>query len=88
LKGNNNYPQTPTEAYNLLVNYKNYLHNNKKNPGYHNQVAFMTKKGQTGTEGETGDNQIIVIFNVLNVVHMVIIRVTVQGNKQGHSQCN
>ncbi len=30
VKGNNDYPETPTEAYNLLVNYRSY--NNQKRP--------------------------------------------------------
>jgi hypothetical protein len=44
LKGNNDYPETPTEAYNLLVNYRSYNNTNKRNhtPGL-DQVAFMTK---------------------------------------------
>jgi hypothetical protein len=29
LKGNNNYPRTPTKAYNLLVNYRNYSANKR-----------------------------------------------------------
>jgi len=29
LKGNNDYPKTPTEAYNLLVNYRNYNQNKR-----------------------------------------------------------
>jgi hypothetical protein len=31
LKGHDNYPKTPTEAYNLLVNYRNYVTVNKRN---------------------------------------------------------
>jgi hypothetical protein len=40
LKGNNDYPETPTEAYNLLVNYR---YNNKRNVtgGGLDQVAFL-----------------------------------------------
>jgi hypothetical protein len=35
LKGNDGYPRTPTEAYSLLVNYKNYANTNQcmKQPG-------------------------------------------------------
>jgi hypothetical protein len=44
LMGNNNYPKTPTEAYNLLVNYKNYNNTNKQNiPGGLDQVAFVAE---------------------------------------------
>jgi hypothetical protein len=42
LMGNNNYPKTPTEAYNLLVNYKNYNTNKRTIPGGLDQVAFVT----------------------------------------------
>jgi len=43
LKGNNDYPTTPMEAYNLLVNYKNYNSNKRGVPdGGLDQVAFMT----------------------------------------------
>jgi hypothetical protein len=31
LKGHDDYPKTPTEAYNLLVNYRNYVTVNKRN---------------------------------------------------------
>jgi len=52
LKGNNDYPTTPTEAYNLLVNnYKNYSTNKRTaRQGGLEQVAFVTK----GKEFETG----------------------------------
>jgi hypothetical protein len=30
LKGHNNYPKNPTEAYNLVVNYKSYGNHNKE----------------------------------------------------------
>jgi len=53
LKGNNDYPRTPTEAYNLLVNYQNY--SVKKRTAIQeglDQVAFITdgKKLKTGKE--------------------------------------
>jgi len=42
LKGNNDYPKTPTEAYNLLVNYRQYNNPNKRSiPGGLDQVAFV-----------------------------------------------
>ncbi len=45
MKGNNDYPQTPTEAYNLLVNYR---YNNKRNitTGGLDQVAFLADRGK------------------------------------------
>jgi hypothetical protein len=45
LKGHNNCPKTPTEAYNLLVNYRNYVTVNKRNisQGGLDQVAFITE---------------------------------------------
>lgn len=44
LKGHDDYPKTPTKAYNLLVNYRNYVTVNKRNfnQGLH-QVAFVTE---------------------------------------------
>jgi len=44
LKGNNDYPKTPTEAYNLLVNYRNYVTVNKRNAAQSglDHVAFVT----------------------------------------------
>jgi hypothetical protein len=41
------------EAYNLLVNYKNYNNNNKRmtNPGL-DQVAFVTEKKRTKEDGD------------------------------------
>jgi hypothetical protein len=43
LKGRNDYPETPTEAYNLLVNYRNYATNpNKRQAGQGlDHVAFV-----------------------------------------------
>ncbi len=32
LKGNNDHPTTPTESYNLLVNYRNYNNNKRVAP--------------------------------------------------------
>lgn len=53
LKGNNDYPQTPTEAYNVLVNYRNYSGNKGTTiqDGLE-QVAFVTdgKRIKTGKE--------------------------------------
>jgi hypothetical protein len=44
LKGNNNYPTTPAEAYNLLVNYKNYSTNKRTaTPGGLEQAAIVTE---------------------------------------------
>jgi hypothetical protein len=43
LMGNNNYPKTPTEAYNLLVNYKNYNTNKRTIPGGLDQVACVAE---------------------------------------------
>jgi hypothetical protein len=53
LKGNNDYPTTPTESYNLLVNYKTYSSNKRTiSQGGLEQVAFVTegKKLKTGKE--------------------------------------
>jgi hypothetical protein len=53
LKGNNNYPTTPTKSYNLLVNYKNYSSNKRTiSQGGLEQVTFVTegKKLKTGKE--------------------------------------
>ncbi len=57
LKGNNDYPKTPTEAYNLLVNYRSYNNVNKQNhaPGL-DQVAFMTKWVRSEDEGTDDDH--------------------------------
>ena len=53
LKGSNDYPRTPTEAYNLLVNYRTYSANKRTaiQEGL-DQVAFITdgKKLKTGKE--------------------------------------
>jgi hypothetical protein len=53
LKGNNDYPTAPTEAYNLFVNYRNY--NNNKRPNTQGglvQVAFVTEGKQLKTGKE------------------------------------
>ena len=52
LKGNNNYPTNPTEAYNLLVNYTTYNNKRPQAPGRLDQVAFITdgKRLKTGNE--------------------------------------
>jgi hypothetical protein len=53
LKRNNDYPQTPTKLYNLLVNYKNYSANKRTAmQGGLEQVAFVAdgKKLKTGKE--------------------------------------
>jgi len=53
LKGNNDYPETPTEAYNLLVNYRNYVTVNKRNAAKSglDHVAFVTDgKRQRGDD--------------------------------------
>jgi hypothetical protein len=53
LKGHNNYPKTATEAYNLLVNYKNYGNLQKRNAasGGSDQVAFITEAKITMADG-------------------------------------
>jgi hypothetical protein len=45
LKGHDDYPKTPTEAYKLLVNYRNYVTFNKRTSaqGGLDQVAFLTE---------------------------------------------
>ncbi len=50
LKGNNDYPETPTEAYNLLVNYRNYNNNKRPTPGGLDQVAFVAEGKRTRAE--------------------------------------
>ena len=53
MKGHDDYPKTPTEAYNLLVNYKNYNNPQKRNAaqGGLNQVAFIVDGKQTKLDG-------------------------------------
>jgi hypothetical protein len=52
LKGHDDYPKTPTEAYNLLVNYQNYVTVNKRNFGQElDQVAFVTDGKKQKTDG-------------------------------------
>jgi len=57
LKGHDDYPKTPTEAYNLLVNYRNYVTVNKRTTpsGGLDQVAFVTEGKRQRTEG--GENK-------------------------------
>jgi hypothetical protein len=45
LKGHDNYPKTPTKAYNLLVNYQNYVTVNKRNSSQSglDQVTFIAE---------------------------------------------
>jgi hypothetical protein len=45
LKCHDNYPKTPTEAYNLLVNYRNYVTVNKRNSNQNglNQITFVVE---------------------------------------------
>jgi hypothetical protein len=78
LMGNNNYPETPTEAYNLLVNYKNYAANNRKTMqggGGLDQVEFLTQRGRDNeTEEEVGDRpkkdrSKLMCFNCLQYGH-------------------
>jgi hypothetical protein len=55
LKGHDDYLKTPTEAYNLLVNYRNYVTVNKRTviQGGLDQVAFLTdgKKSRPTKDG-------------------------------------
>jgi hypothetical protein len=58
LKGHDDYPRTPTEAYNLLVNYRNHVTVNKRtvNQGGLDKVAFVTEgKKFKGEGGKTHD---------------------------------
>jgi hypothetical protein len=57
LKGHDDYPKTPTEAYNLLVKYRNYITVNKRPTpsGGLDQVAFVTEGKRQRTEG--GENK-------------------------------
>ncbi len=58
---NNNCPETPTEAYNQLVNYSHYDNNKKAAPpGGLDQVAFAgtgKKLRGDGTEEEQGEGK-------------------------------
>jgi hypothetical protein len=53
LKGQDDYLKTPTEAYNLLVNYKNYNNPQKRNAtqGGLDQVAFVVDGKRTKLDG-------------------------------------
>jgi hypothetical protein len=58
LEGHNDYPKTPTEAYNLLVKYRNHVTVNKRtaNQSGLDQVAFVTEgKKLKGEGGKTND---------------------------------
>jgi len=52
LKGHDDYPKTPMEAYNLLVNYRNHVTVNKRNLSQSglDQVAFITDGKKQETE--------------------------------------
>ncbi len=52
LNGNNNYPKTPMEAYNLLVNYRKYNSNRNAREGGLEQLAFIAEGKQTKPEGD------------------------------------
>jgi hypothetical protein len=53
LKGHDDYPKTPTEAYNLLVNYRNYGNTGKRTAQQSglDQVAFVTDRKRTKLDG-------------------------------------
>ncbi len=53
MKGHDDYPKTPTEAYTLLVNYQNYGNMSKRTAtqGGLDQVAFMTDGKKTKLDG-------------------------------------
>lgn len=54
LKGHDDYPKTPTEAYNLLVNYRNYITVNKRNFSQGlDQVAFVTEGKRQKFDGNS-----------------------------------
>jgi hypothetical protein len=54
LKGHDDYPKTPIEAYNFLVNYRNYVTVNKRSVGQGglDQVAFLTDGKRQKTNDE------------------------------------
>jgi hypothetical protein len=76
--GNDNYPNTPTEVYNLLVNYKNYNGKKRNTPpeGLY-QVVFVTtgkklKRDDTGESSEVKpkkDQSKLMCFNCLQYGH-------------------
>jgi len=77
LKGNNDYPTTPMEAYNLLVNYKNYNSNKRGVPdGGLDQVAFMTVGKKLRPDGKFPH------IKSLKVGNLGIIKGTVQRRKR------
>jgi len=42
LKGNNDYPETPTEAYNLLVNYRSYNNNKDQQARVEDWIMWLS----------------------------------------------
>jgi hypothetical protein len=62
LKGNNDYPETPTEAYNLLVNYRTYTNTNKRTQPYLDQVAFLMRSEGEHEDGERQNHSHIKCF--------------------------
>jgi hypothetical protein len=75
LKGHNDYPKTPTEAYNLLVKYRNHVTVNKRtaNQSGLDQVAFVTEGKKLKGEGGKTSTDIIRVF-VLKLEEMKIKR--------------
>jgi len=78
LKGHDDYLKTPTEAYNLLVNYRNYVTVNKRTAiqGGLDQVAFLTD-GKNQDQPKMEDT--VHISSVSNVTNLVTIKVIVQA---------
>jgi hypothetical protein len=78
LKGHDDYLKTPTEAYNLLVNYRNYVTVNKRTviQGGLDQVAFLTD-GKNQDQPKMEDT--VHISSVSNVTNLVTIKVIVQA---------
>jgi hypothetical protein len=78
LKGHDDYPKTPTEVYNLLVNYRNYVTVNKRTAiqGGLDQVAFLTD-GKNQDQPKMEDT--VHISSVSNVTNLVTIKVIVQA---------
>jgi len=67
LKGHDDYPKTPTEAYNLFVNYQNYVTVNKRNVNQSglDQVAFVTEsKKQKIENGKPLDKDFLKFPNI------------------------
>jgi hypothetical protein len=92
--GNNHYPKTPMEAYNLLVNYKNYANNTNKRgvPGGLDQVAFLVKRGREGDSPEETaerpkkDRSKLMCFNCLQYGHYKSECKNPDPRKQGGTQ--